>query len=135
MSICFFLASLAYIELGTLITMSGGEFSYLCEGLCPLLAYLYAWSSVIILRPASMAVICLTFAEYVAAICFDGCGPPVIFVKCLAAAAISKYTLTDDVRINKMLSIFQMISTHLTVILVLNRNLMKHFYGYYKHFS
>lgn len=116
------LSSLAYIELGTLITMSGGEFSYLCVGLCPLLAYLYAWSSVIILRPASMAVICLTFAEYVAAICFDGCGPPVIFVKCLAAAAIifitavNCYSVELAVRIQVFFTVAKIVALLIIII-------------------
>lgn len=89
------LSSLAYIELGTMIAMSGGEFSYINTSLGSLLAYLYCWSSVIILRPASMAVICLAFAEYVSVICFDDCGPPVSFVKCLAAAAIIFITVIN----------------------------------------
>uniref|UniRef100_A0A0L8I9U8 Amino acid permease/ SLC12A domain-containing protein n=1 Tax=Octopus bimaculoides TaxID=37653 RepID=A0A0L8I9U8_OCTBM len=82
------LSSLSYVELGTFITKSGGEFSYIMTGLPAVLAFLYSWCSVIVLRPSGLAVICLAFAEYVASPVFDSCGPPVVFVKCLAAAAI-----------------------------------------------
>ncbi|CAI9735029.1 (0,+)-type amino acid transporter 1-like isoform X1 [Octopus vulgaris] len=82
------LSSLSYVELGTFITKSGGEFSYILKGLPAVLAFLYSWCSVLVLRPAGLAVICLAFAEYVASPVFDACGPPIVFVKCLAAAAI-----------------------------------------------
>ncbi|GAB1609263.1 b(0,+)-type amino acid transporter 1-like [Argonauta hians] len=89
------LSSLSYVELGTFITKSGGEFSYIRQGLPSVLAFLYTWCSVLILRPSSLAVICLAFAEYVASPVFDSCGPPIVFVKCLAAAAILLITVIN----------------------------------------
>ena len=63
--------SLAYAELGTLIPKSGGEYIYFMEAFGPhhgfwgpVMAFLYAWISVLLLRTSSMAIICLAFARY-----------------------------------------------------------------------
>ncbi|CAI9735031.1 (0,+)-type amino acid transporter 1-like [Octopus vulgaris] len=82
------LSSLSYVELGTFITKSGGEFAYILNGLPAVFAFLCSWCTVLITRPSAFAVSSLVFAEYVASPIFDSCGPPVVFVKCLAAAAI-----------------------------------------------
>ncbi|XP_046458061.1 b(0,+)-type amino acid transporter 1-like [Daphnia pulex] len=65
------LGSLSYAELGTLIPKSGGEYSYLLDGLTPLHpfwgplpAFLYSWISVLLLRPTTFAVGCLSCASY-----------------------------------------------------------------------
>lgn len=89
-TISSFAGALSYVELGTMIPKSGAEYPYLMEAFHPVLAYLYAWTSVLILKPSAVAIICLVFAEYVAAPIYDDCGPPVMMVKLLAAAAIRK---------------------------------------------
>lgn len=66
------LGALAFAELGTVVPKSGGEYSYFLEAYGklhpfwgPLPAFTCAWIYILILRPAEVAVICLTFAEYV----------------------------------------------------------------------
>ncbi|KAK3086066.1 hypothetical protein FSP39_012937 [Pinctada imbricata] len=81
------LGSLSYAELGTLITKSGGEYPYIWEGLGRILAYLFAWTKVIVLTPSSAAIITLTFAEYVVSF-FDFCGYPQVPPKIIAATAM-----------------------------------------------
>ncbi|XP_028930934.1 B(0,+)-type amino acid transporter 1 isoform X2 [Ornithorhynchus anatinus] len=71
-----------------MITKSGGEYPYLMEAFGPIPAYLFSWTSLMVIKPSSFAIICLSFAEYVAAPFYPGCKPPSIVVKCLAAAAI-----------------------------------------------
>lgn len=63
--------SLSYAELGTLIPKSGGEYSYFLDGFGyfhrfwgPLPAFLYSWISVLLLKPATFAIGCLSFANY-----------------------------------------------------------------------
>ena len=68
---------LCYSELGTLIKKSGGEFSYLKTAysftnkkkyhqvIGELLAFLFVWTTSLLGRPGSSAVILLTFGEYV----------------------------------------------------------------------
>ncbi|KAL0610261.1 b-type amino acid transporter 1 [Plecturocebus cupreus] len=82
------LGALCFAELGTMITKSGGEYPYLMEAYGPIPAYLFSWTSLIVMKPTSFAIICLSFSEYVCAPFYPGCKPPEIVVKCLAAAAI-----------------------------------------------
>ncbi|KAL3860499.1 hypothetical protein ACJMK2_010619 [Sinanodonta woodiana] len=81
------LGALTYAELGTLIPKSGAQYPYLFEAMHPIVAYLYAWTSIIVTQPSSMAIVCLTFAEYVATF-MDFCGSPPIPIKLIAALAI-----------------------------------------------
>ena len=82
--------SLCYSELGTLIKMSGGEYAYIKEALGSIPAFLFAWTSVIVIRTSSIAIISLTFAEYTTSF-FPYCGKPEVPIKLVAAIAISKY--------------------------------------------
>lgn len=66
------LGALAFAELGTVVPKSGAEYSYFLEAYGklhsywgPLPSFTCAWIYILILRPAEVAVICLTFAEYV----------------------------------------------------------------------
>ena len=66
------LGALAFAELGTLVPKSGGEYSYFLaafKNLHPFWgevpSFLSAWTSILILLPASNSVVFLTFAEYV----------------------------------------------------------------------
>ncbi|XP_052715931.1 b(0,+)-type amino acid transporter 1-like [Crassostrea angulata] len=81
------LGSLSYAELGTVIRKSGGEYSYIKEALGDIPAFLFAWTSVIVVRTSSMGIICLTFGEYMATF-FPYCGSPIIPIKLVAALAI-----------------------------------------------
>lgn len=74
-----------------MIPKSGGEYPYLYEGISPIVAYLYAWVTVTVLKSSSFAIICLSFAEYVSEPFFDDCGPPELVKKFLACAAIGTF--------------------------------------------
>ncbi|XP_076594541.1 b(0,+)-type amino acid transporter 1 [Chaetodon auriga] len=82
------LGALCYAELGTMITKSGGEYSYLMEAFGSIAAYLYSWTTVMVLKPSSFAIITLSFAEYASTPFYPGCTPPLVVTKCLSAAAI-----------------------------------------------
>lgn len=63
--------ALAFAELGTVVVRSGAEYAYFIESFGPLHkfwgsvpAFVCSWVYVIALRPAEVAVIILTFAEY-----------------------------------------------------------------------
>lgn len=65
------LGALCFAELGTVVPRSGAEYAYLIETFKhlhkfwgPLPAFICSWVYVVILRPAEIAVIVLTFAEY-----------------------------------------------------------------------
>ncbi len=83
--------ALCYAELGTMIMKSGGEYPYLMEGFGPVLAYLYSWTTIIVLKPSSFAIIALSCGEYASTPFYPGCTPPEVVTKCLAAACICMY--------------------------------------------
>ncbi|UYV81166.1 SLC7A9 [Cordylochernes scorpioides] len=66
------LGALCYCELGTVIPMSGGEYAYYLKALGPLgrwgnvAAFLYVWATVMLTKPAALAIMVLTFARYLA---------------------------------------------------------------------
>ncbi|KAM4825208.1 B(0,+)-type amino acid transporter 1 isoform 1-T1 [Thomomys bottae] len=78
-----------------MITKSGAEYPYLMEAFGPIPAYLFSWTSMIVMKPSSFAIICLSFSEYVCAAFYPGCQPPTVVVKCLAAAAIWLITIVN----------------------------------------
>ena len=49
--------SLCYAELGASIPEAGGDYVYLSRGLSPLCGFLYGWTSSMIMKPGSAAVI------------------------------------------------------------------------------
>ncbi|CAN9506918.1 unnamed protein product [Ophioblennius macclurei] len=80
--------ALCYAELGTMITKSGGEYAYLSEAFHPVIAYLFSWTTVMVLKPSSFAIITMSLAEYASVPFYSGCTPPLVVTKCLAAAAM-----------------------------------------------
>lgn len=51
------LGSFCYAELGAAMPESGGEYIYLSRGLGPMWGFLYGWTSAMIMRPGSAAII------------------------------------------------------------------------------
>ncbi len=74
-----FIGALCYAEIGTIIPRSGAELAYMKEGIGSvhkqtgeILAYLHNWSGTFIVRPTSIAVLSLTFAQYFLSSFMDG---------------------------------------------------------------
>ena len=92
---------LAYIELGTMIKSSGGEYAYIREGFSfnkkrpaymvfgTSLGFLYSWTYIMFIRPAANAIITQAFSTYFATAVAGGDPPPEISIKLLAVTAIS----------------------------------------------
>ncbi|KAK2854246.1 hypothetical protein Q5P01_006907 [Channa striata] len=81
------MGAFCYAELGTMITKSGGTYAYLMESFGPIPAYLFSWTTVMVLKPSSLAIISMSFAKYASTPFYPDCPPPVLVTKCLAAAA------------------------------------------------
>ncbi|KAK1163417.1 b(0,+)-type amino acid transporter 1 [Acipenser oxyrinchus oxyrinchus] len=111
------LGALCYAELGTMITKSGGEYPYLMEAFGPIPAFLYSWTSVVVLKPSSFAIIALSFAEYSAAPFYPGCSPPTIIIKCLAAASILLIVTVNSISV-KLASYVQNFFTAAKLIII-----------------
>ncbi|KDN34597.1 hypothetical protein RSAG8_12296, partial [Rhizoctonia solani AG-8 WAC10335] len=65
----------SFAELGTMIPLNGGAQAYLAYAYSPLVAYLYTWTAVIVLKPGSNAIILLIFGEYLNRIMFHATNP------------------------------------------------------------
>jgi L-type amino acid transporter 10 len=70
-NIMIVIGALCYAEIGGLIPRNGAEIAYMKEGIGSvherigeILAYLFVWTSAFILKPASIAVLTLTFSQY-----------------------------------------------------------------------
>ncbi|XP_012630631.1 B(0,+)-type amino acid transporter 1 [Microcebus murinus] len=111
------LGALCYAELGTMITKSGGEYPYLMEAYGPIPAYLFSWTSLIVIKPSSFAIICLTFSEYVSAPFYSGCKPPTVVVKCLGAAAILFIVIVNSLSV-RLGSLVQNVFTAAKLVIV-----------------
>ncbi|XP_041828511.1 b(0,+)-type amino acid transporter 1-like [Melanotaenia boesemani] len=82
------LGGLCYAELGTVIPESGGEYIYMLRTAGKVVSFMFVFSFVIVMRPASATGIALSFAEYVVAPFYVGCTVPQPVLKFVAAGGI-----------------------------------------------
>nr|XP_057945416.1 solute carrier family 7 member 10a [Doryrhamphus excisus] len=82
------LGSMCYAELGVTIPKSGGDYSYVTEIFGGLVGFLLLWSAVLIMYPTTLAVIALTFANYVLQPVFQNCLPPYVATRLLATICV-----------------------------------------------
>ena len=94
--------ALCYSELGTMIKKSDGEFAYIKQAysfnsnkpsyivLGELLSFLFVWTTSLFVRPAGVAIILLTFSEYIIKAAQPYCDISDNSIKVLALAALGK---------------------------------------------
>lgn len=56
--------AMCYVELGTMIPKSGGEYAYFLEAYGEVIAFMFSYASALILRPASFAAISVACGDY-----------------------------------------------------------------------
>uniref|UniRef100_A0A3B4YKV0 Zmp:0000001267 n=1 Tax=Seriola lalandi dorsalis TaxID=1841481 RepID=A0A3B4YKV0_SERLL len=105
------LGGLCYAELGTVIPESGGEYIYMLRTAGKVVAFMFVFSFIIVMRPASATGIALSFAEYVVAPFYEGCTPPQLVVKCVAAAGIMVLAIVNclSVRLATSIQVMSMV--------------------------
>ena len=81
---------MAYAELGTMIPSSGAEYSYFMVAFGPFPAYMFSWVSTIIIKPSQLAIICLSFAEYVVEAFTEECAPSQNLLKFVGITTVGK---------------------------------------------
>ncbi|KAG8445694.1 hypothetical protein GDO86_010467 [Hymenochirus boettgeri] len=113
------MGALSYAELGTVIKESGGEYIYILRNIGPLPAFLLAYTSVIVVRPASIAGVSLSFAEYVVATFYQDCPSPPVVVKCTAAACILVLALINCLNVKLATSIMNIFTVAKLLVLLL----------------
>lgn len=86
-----FIGALCYAELSSIYPSSGGDYVYLkeCYGKC--LAFIFAWSELLITRTGSVAAIGLMFGEYSCSLV----NAPDLWIKPLAVAIVIALTITN----------------------------------------
>ncbi|XP_076233174.1 b(0,+)-type amino acid transporter 1 isoform X1 [Calliopsis andreniformis] len=97
LSLC---GALAYAELGTMNTSSGAEYAYFMDAFGAPPAFLFSWVSTLVLKPSQMAIICLSFAQYVVEAFTADCSPPDEMVKIVALLAIILILLVNCYSVN-----------------------------------
>ncbi|XP_077700136.1 b(0,+)-type amino acid transporter 1-like isoform X3 [Canis aureus] len=98
-AVCGLLAmmgALCYAELGALVPKSGGEYAYILQIFGSLPAFLVIYTFVLLVRPAAIAAVSLSFAEYAVAPFYPGCSSmPQAVLKAVAAICILLLTLVN----------------------------------------
>lgn len=95
---CISKGALCYAELGTVIKESGADYAYIHFAYGPVLSYTYSWVANVLVRPASMATITLTCAQYSMSLMYDdGCGDVPEIQKQLLAIFILRQSPIIDV--------------------------------------
>ncbi|XP_041928746.1 b(0,+)-type amino acid transporter 1 [Alosa sapidissima] len=114
------LASLSYAELGTVIRESGGEYIYILRTAGQPAAFLFIFTSVVVVRPASMAGVALSFAVNAVAPFYQDCPPPDNVVKCVAAVGILLLAVVNclNVRLAMKLMVFFMAAKLLSLAVI-----------------
>lgn len=87
------IGALAYAELGTMNPSSGAEYVYFMDAFGSFAAYMFSWTSALILKPSQIAIICLSFAEYVVEYFASGCEISDFAVKVISVITIREYSI------------------------------------------
>lgn len=82
------LGALAYAELGTMNPSSGAEYAYFMDAFGSIAAFLFSWVSSLVLKPAQLAIISLSFAEYTVEAFSNECPPPELTSKLVSILLI-----------------------------------------------
>lgn len=128
---------LCYAELGTVIPESGGEFIYMLRTAGKVVAFMFVFSFIIIMRPASATGIALSFAEYVVAPFYMGCSPPQLVVKCVAAGGIMVLAVINSlsVRLATAIQVVSMAVKVLALAVIILGGIVMLFQGHVENFD
>ncbi|XP_002941804.3 b(0,+)-type amino acid transporter 1 [Xenopus tropicalis] len=82
------MGALCYAELGSALPYAGGEYYHVKQALGPFPAFIFIWTLILFIRPASNAARALMFAEYATRPFFSGCPTPELLKKIVALAVL-----------------------------------------------
>ncbi|KAF4084282.1 hypothetical protein AMELA_G00126860 [Ameiurus melas] len=99
------LATLSYAELGTVIRESGGEYIYILRTSGNLMAFIFAFTSLLVVRPSSMSGQALSFAQNAVSPFYYNCVPPTLVVKCVAACGLVLLAIVNCLNVRSSMAI------------------------------
>ena len=85
------IGALCFAEIGSTIPKSGAEYAYVLEAFGGLPAFIVLYVTLIMIYPATGAIVGLTCSQYVIEAVMPGCEPSDAFIRLGALLCISKY--------------------------------------------
>lgn len=118
------LGAFCYAELGTVIKQSGADYTYLHHAYGPIISYTFSWVNNILVKPASIATITLTCAQYITTPFFnDDCGESPIIIRKMVAivfifilASINVYSTKLASRIQIFFTVAKLVALAIIII-------------------
>ncbi|MCI4382451.1 hypothetical protein PGIGA_G00015120 [Pangasianodon gigas] len=99
------LATLSYSELGTVIRESGGEYIYILRTSGNLMAFIFAFTSLVVVRPSSNTGLALSFAQNAVAPFYEDCDPPTLVVKSVAACGLMLLAIVNCLNVRSSMAV------------------------------
>ncbi|MDX2261414.1 MAG: amino acid permease [Gemmatimonadales bacterium] len=105
------LGALAMAELAAMMPEAGGQYAYLRRAFTPFTGWLYAWTTSVVINPASIAAIGIGFATYAAPAL--GLGPmavlPLAVASIVALTLLNCLGLREGARVQTVLTVLKML--------------------------